>query len=147
MTPTRLEQILDALLHPRLIMAAVSLLVLYAGVVTAVYENTYVHMPLVWAVLGVVAGLCGLAAVVHPTRWTVSVSGAVLVVVALSRGVALAESVVFIEQPSEAVAASQAVGAVTWLTLGYVTWALWRRQVVPWSVVRSVQRSRADDDV
>lgn len=121
------------LTHPRLLITAMSLMALHAGIWTTVYTPKYIPIPYVWAVWGLLAGLCGLLAVWKPSPLTVVAAGAMLVMNAAVRGMILVVAVLLPSLPHELeVNATFLISAAQWWTLMYVTLVVWLRMAIPW---------------
>lgn len=135
-----IEQVIRTLLHPRMTMASLSLLSVYAGVTTLAYDGAFLHVPVVWATVALVAGIIGMLTVWFPRRSFVAASGSLLVVAGLARAVALIESSLTLELP-RSVQASYGISAAQFLTLSYITFVIWKRQVIPWSILEVEDRS------
>jgi len=131
-----MNRLVRTLLHPRLMMSALGLLSLYTGAVsTFVYSGAYLHYSDVWGAISIAAGLLTLAAAWHPSRMLVSLAGSALVVAFASRSVGIAESLIRLEQLSSDVAASFSIATVQWATMAYVTYAVFRKLIVPWAAL------------
>lgn len=138
-----IEKFIRTLLHPRLMMTSFAMLALYAGVSTLAYEATFIHFPYVWGTAGLLAGLLVVAAAAYPGRAMAAVSGAAFMVIASARSLALVEAMITLEQPSSSVTAQLGVSAAQWITTAYISWVIWNRQVIPWSVVCQEDRQYA----
>lgn len=131
------ERALHTLLHPRLLMASLGLLSLYAGLVsTFVYSSAYLHYPVIWGAIGTAAGIVTMWAVWRPERLVVAIAGATLVTAFASRAVGIMESMIRAEDVNRNVTASFSIGAAQWMTMAYVTYVVFRRIVVPWDAMR-----------
>lgn len=141
---TDVNRLVRTLLHPRLLMSALGLLSLYTGMVSlTIYSSAYLHYPAVWGAIGTLAGVAALSAAWHPSRTLVSLAGAALVVAFASRSVGIAESLITLDQITDDVAASFSIATVQWATMGYVTFAVFRRLIVPWAAMeREVNSGR-----
>lgn len=120
-------------------MASLSMLQVYTGVVTLVFPSP-LRLAVVWGVLGLVAGGFGFLAVWHcGGRFLVAASGALIVFACSARGLATLDRVTD-DLVAGQVRAAVAVGTAQWWTIAYVTFVVWRRLVVPWSVLQSTER-------
>ena len=129
-----MEEILRTLLHPKMMMASLAVLALHVGGVTVVHEPDTIDYPLVWGTVFLASGLAGLAAIFHPAKALIALSGSLLSVAFMGRGVAVLETVLD-DKFSPSLEAAAVIGVAQWFTLAYATWFIWRRIVVPWSVI------------
>lgn len=127
------------LLHPRMVMVVLSMLSVFVGLNTLEYEAGYLHYPALWGWVAIVAGGIGTFASAHPGRTVVALSGASLIVAPLARAAALFETILRSDQ-TPSVRASFEIATAQWTVLAFVTWVLWKRVVVPWSVLEQQRR-------
>lgn len=130
------DRVMRLVLHPSIIMVAFGFISLATGLITLLrYGNTYLHFPEVWAGISIASGLLTFFATRWPRKWFIILSGALLVVAYSSRSVAIIESLLNLEQPSSAVEGSFVIASMTWMMMAYVAFVIWRRIVIPWSVL------------
>lgn len=130
------DRVMRLVLHPSIIMVAFGFISGATGIVTLMrYGNTYVHFPEVWAAISIVAGVLTFTATRWPNKWLIILSGATLVVTYSARSVAILESLLNLEQPSRAVEGSFVIASMTWMMMAYLAFVIWRRIVIPWSVL------------
>lgn len=119
--------------HPRTILAVIAVQSTVVGWQTARYTPEWLAYAPVWVVGACIAGLLCAACSLFPSRFLVAASGAVVIVVAVSRGAALLTQVmVSTGRPTEAMA-SFVIGTCTWLGFGYLFTIVWLLIVIPWS--------------
>jgi hypothetical protein len=135
-----LERLLRTLLHPKLTMTAIAMLHLHAAIVTFVYKPATLTHPQFWASVSLFAAAWGGCALLWIDRkWVVTFAGATLVGVAFCRGFAL---VAHLMDPdiSQTARVTASVSIAQWFTIGYLTFVIWRRLVVPFSVLEQTDR-------
>jgi hypothetical protein len=139
---SKVSAVLDHLHHPRLVIWALATCSLVAGVLTYFYDSLTLVWPTAWSVFGVTAALVAYLCALHPTRFLVAASGALLVFTFTARGLALynATSSVDPNGPTTATTASYIIGGTQWIVLAYLTFVVWRRLIVPWSIILTAER-------
>lgn len=137
-----IEKIIRTLLHPRMMMASFGVLAVYAGLATIVYGVAFSRFSNVWGMAGMLSGFAVFAASIRPGRTIAALSGATFIVVAVARAIALVEAIITPDQGSTLATAQLGVSASQWLTTAYISWVIWNRQVIPWSVICQEDRQR-----
>lgn len=129
------SKVLLTLSHPLMLVAAVSTLTLYAGIISTTYPSNIIHFPRLWGCIGIVAGTMGFISIpCRNHRRVLVAAGALLVMASAGRGIAIAESV-FLGEQSAAIQRASFVGMAQWWTLAYLIFVLWWRQVLPWTLL------------
>jgi hypothetical protein len=130
------DRVIRLILHPSIIMIAFAFLSGMTGLITMVgYSATYVHFPQVWAAIAMLGGGLTLMSVRWPRRSWIVFSGAFLVVSFSARSVAIIESLLTLDQPSDDTEASFVIASITWATMAYLAFVIWKRIVIPWAVL------------
>jgi hypothetical protein len=130
----RLTSLLDHFQHPRLVIWALATLSAVAGFLTHFYDSLLVSFSTAWSIFAACSAAAGYITTVRPTRTWVAVSGAALTVVFLTRGAVLLEAAARRTEPATHIA-SLVIGGTQWVALAYLTWVVWRRLIIPWSVI------------
>ena len=135
----KVSAVLDHLQHPRLVIWALATCSLLAGVLTYFYDSLTLVWPGVWSLFGVTAALVAYLCAIHPTRLLVAASGALLVFTFTARGFALYNATGSVDPNgvTTATTASYIIGGTQWIVLAYLTFVVWRRIIVPWSIIIS----------
>lgn len=141
-----LERVLRTLLHPRLAASSLAVLQLYAGGLTLLYPSGTLRAQGWWAALGFAAGVCGLVSVWRPSRFLVSAAGSLIVMACAARGMAILDRVVFVDSNAQVLRSTAAIGTAQWFTMAYMSFVVWRRLVVPWSVLQVTDRRAVPRD-
>lgn len=120
-------------------------LYLFVGMRGMRYPPEYLLLPVVWAMLALVASvLCAATAMWQHRRHT-AWAGAIVVFVAFARSAALVVQNV-VGPTGEPAQSSRWIAAMLWATLAVVVWVCWEHVITRWVAMNRVAPNRTRGD-